>query len=164
MNFQNYQNTLPFPHKHAFTTTFWYKGGKCVCTQRPGESLASGFDTKSCVKEVVVDDAAYQEACNAWNNEEQRVVSLFKQDLFNELDIAQHPLRQKLYALAWERGHANGLTEVFNCALNLMDFMEIPEGAVLVAKDGVVWGPRTVTVQADEKAAELQDLLCARKR
>lgn len=164
MNFDNYQSKLPFPHKRAFTTTFWYKGGKCVCTQLPGESLASGFDTKSCVKEVVVDDVTYQQACSAWSAEEERVVNLFKQDLFIELGITYHPLRKKLYAMAWERGHANGLTEVFNCAVNLVDLMEIPEGAVLVSKDSVVWGPRTVTIQADEKAAELQDLLCARKR
>lgn len=126
MNFDAYKNALPYPRKGDFQTTYWYKQGRCVCTQKPGESLAPGFDAKSCVKEVVADEDAYRAARDAYHAEERRLTEQFKADLLHDLDMANHPLADKFYAKAWEMGHANGLGEVYNCAHNLSDLFDCP--------------------------------------
>lgn len=59
----------------------------------------------------------------AYNDEECYLVEMFKQDLFNELGIADNPKREKLFAIAWENGHSSGYSEVFNEAIDLVDLI-----------------------------------------
>lgn len=161
MDFTKYVNNLKYPRPHDFSTTYWYRAGQVVCTQKPGESLASGFDTSKCVKEVCCDEEGLKAARAAYNAETQRIHAQFKQDLFADLGIENHPLRNKLFSKAWDDGHANGFAEVYNCALNLVDLIEVPENTVLVTANGVAFGPGTrnpATIEAAEKLArELRD-------
>lgn len=46
----------------------------------------------------------------------------FKNDLFEELNITNHPKREKLFELAWEHGHGAGLDDVVSYA---EDFVEL---------------------------------------
>lgn len=59
----------------------------------------------------------------AFVEEEQQIYDVFKQDLFNELGIADNPKRDKLFAIAWEYGHSSGYSEVYNYADELVDLI-----------------------------------------
>ena len=124
MNFDSYKNALSYPSKADFTVTYWYRDGACICTQYPGEILASDFKTEGCVKQSSVDEAAFRAARDAYGAETARLTAKFKADLFADLGIADHPQREKLYSKAWDDGHANGLSEVHSCAENLVDLLE----------------------------------------
>jgi len=156
MDFTKYVNNVPYPSSTQFTTVYWYKGGKVVCTQKPGESLASGFDTSKCVREKVVDEAALAAARKAYHDEERRIHDQFRADLVAELGIENHPMRDKLLSKAWADGHANGFQEVHNCALDLVDLIELPDNAVLVTANAVAFGRfarNPGTIEAAEKLA-----------
>lgn len=152
MDFSKYVN-VPYPSSAEFTTIFWYRAGQVVCKQKPGESLAAGFDTTKCVKEKFTDEDALKKARAART---QRIMAEFKRDMFEELGIANHPMREKLYSKAWENGHSSGFQEVYNCALNLVDLIEVPENAVLVTAEGVAFGRgarNSATIEAAEALA-----------
>lgn len=51
-----------------------------------------------------------------------RIEDSFRQALFVELGIENHPKRDKFYAKAWQRGHSGGLNEV---ASELEDLVEL---------------------------------------
>lgn len=85
MDFTKYVNNLKYPRPHDFSTTYWYHAGQVACTQKPGESLASGFDTSKCVKEVYCDEEGLYAALVAYNAETRRIHTQFKQDLFADL-------------------------------------------------------------------------------
>lgn len=52
-----------------------------------------------------------------------RIEDQFRQALFVELGIEDHPKRDKFYAKAWEHGHSGGLYEVANSLVDLMELM-----------------------------------------
>ena len=127
-----------------------------MCTQKPGESLAAGFDTSKCVKERTVDMNGLQQARMEYGAEDRRIAEQFKADLFETLGISRHPMREKLYSKAWSDGHASGYQEVFNCAQDLVELIELPADAVLVTSAEVTFGPgarNDDTIDAAEKLA-----------
>ena len=48
----------------------------------------------------------------------------FKKDLFDELGIANNPKREKLYAKAYQMGHAYGYSEIYGYASDLVELIE----------------------------------------
>lgn len=136
MNFDQYKNTMPYPRRHDFNTTYWYKGGKLVAIQGAGQPpVEPGFDFASCVREDVFNKDAFDKARDMHHAVEQRVYEQFKADLFNDLGIANHPMREKLFSMAWEDGHGAGYSEVYDCALGLVDLIQVPAGYMLVRID-----------------------------
>lgn len=159
MDFDKYKNALPYPTEAEFRTTFWYKGGKLVAERRGEEAAVahvSGLRLEECTKEVVVDKDALRAARAKYNAETARLTELFRQDMFEDLGIENHPLREKLYSKAWNDGHSAGLSEVYNCAQDLVDLIEVPRGAVLITKDAVLWGGLCPSADASEAAVGLQ--------
>lgn len=51
------------------------------------------------------------------------LLTVFKRDLYNILGITNHPKAEKLFSLAWERGHGNGYLYVFQEAEDLADLL-----------------------------------------
>lgn len=47
-----------------------------------------------------------------YHADRDRLRDLFRDDLFKENDLINHPKAQVLWELAWEEGHANGYAEV----------------------------------------------------
>lgn len=47
----------------------------------------------------------------------------FKQELFEELGIADNPKRELLFSRAWEQGHSAGYDEVYTCACDLVELI-----------------------------------------
>ena len=60
----------------------------------------------------------------AYNAEERRLSDAFKLALFQELDIVDHPKRDDLFNLAWQYGHANGLSDVFEHASDFVILLD----------------------------------------
>jgi len=48
----------------------------------------------------------------AYHQEERRLMDLFKEDLLLELGLRGHPKAEKLWQMAWDHGHADGLQDV----------------------------------------------------
>ncbi len=59
---------------------------------------------------------------NAYREESARLISLFRSDAIAFTGLAGHPRADKAFSLAWERGHANGFSEVFS---ELQDLAEL---------------------------------------
>lgn len=172
MDASTYKVDKPYPTKAQFTTTYWYALGKLVASSIGNGPICEldsegrvvrhldASDVKNLVREAVTDDTAFKAARDAYGREESLVYERFKHDLFEELGIQHHPLREKLFSKAWEDGHSAGYGEVLTCAHDLMDLIELPKGAVLVSKDCVYWGGLGCpSIEADGAAATLQEKL-----
>ena len=169
MDFESYKNTLPYPRSVEHDITYWYRGGKLVA-KRIGDGPTLDPDgveleigkvaaaLMNSVKERVIDDKALTAARQAYNAEAARLHQKFRDDLFVDLGITMHPLRDKLFAKAWEDGHSSGYSEVYNCALGLMDLIELPSKAVLItADDGFICGSSIRFSPHAMKIAKLAD-------
>jgi hypothetical protein len=168
MNFKDYKVPMDYPSKSAFQTKYWYNRGVLCWQQNPGDKVpvrkqTLGPDLKHCVVETVVDEQAFKAAREKYATLEREMYERFKHDLFKDLDIEQHPMRELLYSKAWSEGHAAGLQDVYDCALDLVDFLTPPEGSILVSKEKVVYPTKALrsrnALRIESLVAELQELL-----
>ena len=60
-------------------------------------------------------DGDLKELRKKYQQENGRLRNLFRSDLEETYGVAGHKKKDILWALAWERGHSSGLTEVFVC-------------------------------------------------
>lgn len=51
-------------------------------------------------------------------------IDKFKKDLFDELGIANNPKREKLYAKAYQMGHAYCYSDIYGYACDLVELIE----------------------------------------
>jgi hypothetical protein len=136
MDFERYKNTAEYPSKAAYTTTYWYRAGKTVA-QRTGNGeieildsrvgathSSDGIELGACAKESVTDTTSFNAAKRLYNDETGRLTNMFKQDLFAELGIVGHPKAEKLYSIAWDRGHSGGLADVESVAWDLLPLIQ----------------------------------------
>jgi hypothetical protein len=128
MDFSKYKNTLPYPSRDEYKTTYWYSRGVLVWEQKPGQKPVKlqtlGPEMQDCIVERTYDDDALKASRAAYNKETAELYALFKNDLFADLGIQDNPKREKLFTKAWEDGHSAGYSEVYNCALGLVDLIE----------------------------------------
>lgn len=64
-----------------------------------------------------------KETREQYREEDRRLYDLFKQDMFKDLGIENHPKRERFFDLAWSDGHASGYQEVYNIALEWSDLL-----------------------------------------
>lgn len=110
LNYDNYKNNLVYPSRSDYLHYNHYTKGKFL-----GKSLtAEGTKDfpKGAVVEKVFDEDAYRAAKEAYRKEAVRLDWLFKQDVLALLDIADHPKADKLFDMAWEDCHSEGLEAV----------------------------------------------------
>ncbi len=159
---------MPYPNKADFSSKYWYRAGKVIAKQEAGEENivfiagnGSPEDLANCLSETIADKEKFDQAKKDYQAETRRLMDLFAQDLFKDLGIENHPMRDKLFSKAWEDGHSNGLSEVYNCALNLVDLIELPKGSILITPtDVILENPgRSKMVQIYELAKQLQGML-----
>lgn len=63
------------------------------------------------------------EVNEAYYTEMRRLEDQFKVDLLADLGLTGHPKADKVYALAWQRGHSSGYSEVYNEAIDLAELV-----------------------------------------
>ncbi len=136
-NFEQYQPTLDYPSKAYFTTTYYYSNGRVVASLGPDgktnftDPQDAGLPTQlantvlaKCVTESVLDRAAYKEALVQYQAQLALLENKFRTDLFCELGITDNPKREKLYSIAYDKGHAHGYAEVYAVACSLVELIE----------------------------------------
>jgi hypothetical protein len=64
-----------------------------------------------------------QKGMENWREQEEQLRQGFKSALFKELGITGHPNAEKLFQIAWDRGHSYGYSEVYNEALELVNLI-----------------------------------------
>lgn len=162
MDFESYKNTLDYPSRDQFKTKYWYRGGKVIATKigdgpvlSPQSVEIETSQLAGTVTEVVYDDEAFKAARLIYSAQEAEIYLRFKQDLFADLEIAYHPLREKLLSKAWEDGHSAGYREVYNCAQGLVELLDVPKGFVLVGSDLIINGAGTKSEKVQRAAERL---------
>jgi hypothetical protein len=109
LNYDNYKNKLTYPKKVDYTFYNHYANGKFL-----GKSKSRDGD-ENCPKGAVVEKVVYDEYyadSKAYRDETARLDELFKQDVLSLLGIADHPKADKLFDMAWEDCHSEGLEAV----------------------------------------------------
>lgn len=105
-----YRTSLPFPKKAAYTKLYAYREGETVWSGdlNVWNMMKGNAKPHYGITEKVVDLEAYKAALEEYRLDELRLKQTFKRDLEDEYDTYSHPKAQKLFDMAWERGHAKG--------------------------------------------------------
>ena len=118
---------------HQFTNTTWSTDGRIFAVQlgvgpvryADGSLCTVGrLVLKTMETKTVVDDAGFKAASDAFRAEHARLAAEFRNDLYLELGIHNNPKRDRLYEKAYEMGHSNGWSEVYNMAYELVCLIE----------------------------------------
>jgi hypothetical protein len=59
-----------------------------------------------------------------WQEKQNKIMDEFKTALFEDLGINKNPKAEKLYAIAWAKGHSGGLSEIWNEACDMVDLIK----------------------------------------
>ena len=113
MNFEDYKNNLNYPRKADFTTTFYYKGGKCIAAVRPGEQKPQ--IASDAVKDTVVNEDAYRTAISEYGKHDARLREMFCVDLLQDYGLPDNEFTRQLISIAYAEGHSSGYSEIYNC-------------------------------------------------
>lgn len=64
-------------------------------------------------------DPDYPKLKEEWNKEMSRTMTLFRSDILDDLGLTDHSKANKLFEMAWDRGHSDGLRAVYEWAERL---------------------------------------------
>lgn len=88
---------------------------RCPSSVAECESLASELrDYESAMAEYNTKWQEYKDKLLPIQQEESRLLMLFKSVALKELGLTGHPKADALWQLAWDRGHGGGLSDVWN--------------------------------------------------
>jgi hypothetical protein len=119
-----------YPNKKDYITFYVYDQGACICEEKSGS--VTGSITKShlnqkypnAVIQEVLDEGGYKAHQKQYVEEKHKLHEEFVNDLFEEFGVTDNPKRHKAFDLAWEKGHANGLEEVYNEFYDLVELIK----------------------------------------
>jgi hypothetical protein len=119
-----------YPNKKDYITFYVYDKGVCICEEKSGS--VTGSITKShlnqkypnAVIQEVLDEEGYKAHQKQYTEEKHKLHEEFVNDLFENFNVTNNPKKHKAFALAWEKGHANGLEEVYNEFYDLVELIE----------------------------------------
>ncbi len=121
-DFDEYKTKLPYPKKVEYTTVYAYRKGKLLFegSAETWKKVSDEYDTA--VVEKDFNDVAFKDELEAYRRDSARLMTQFKQDLFDEFDVGGHKA-EKAYELAWERGHSSGFYAVYDEFEELIDLI-----------------------------------------
>ena len=128
--FDYYSKTqIPYPNKKDYTTFYVYDKGVCILEEK--SSSTTGSIAKSHLKQKypnaviqeVLDEEGYKAHQKQYGEERHKLKEEFVNDLFEEFGVGDNLKRHKAFDLAWEKGHANGLEEVYNEFYDLVELI-----------------------------------------
>ena len=120
------KNQFPYPNKLDYITRFVYDRGECIHWASPPTISKSTLKETypDAVIQEVFDNEAYKAQLKLYNGEESRLYEEFQQDLFEDYGVSDNPKRFKCFALAWERGHSCGYSEVHGVFGDLVELIK----------------------------------------
>ena len=114
-----------YPNKKDYITFYVYDKGACIYSESALSNTKSALkeDYPNAVIQEVLDEEEYKAHQKEYREEEQKLHEEFVNDLFEEFGVGDNLKRHKAFDLAWEKGHSNGLEEVYNEFYDLVELI-----------------------------------------
>jgi len=115
-----------YPNKKDYITFYVYDKGACIYSESALSNTKSSLkeDYPNAVIQEVLDEEGYTAHRNQYYIEHTKLHEEFVNDLFEEFGVGDNLKRHKAFELAWEKGHANGLEEVYNEFYDLVELIK----------------------------------------
>jgi hypothetical protein len=126
-DFSYYSNRDPVPSKTNFTTYHVYNNGEVIFSGTKAEYdefNKNSITYSKALVEKVVDEEKYKEARLLYNRASADRSEEFKNDLFVEFGVEDNPKREQCYGIAYDMGHSNGFSEVYNYFDQLVELIK----------------------------------------
>lgn len=111
MNTNDYKNTLTYPSKPI----------KPRMSSNPTKADADKYF--QLMEEYEIAEKKYRELKEAYEKRGAELLEQFKQDLFEDLGITDNPKKDKLFSIAWDKGHGSGFGDVYSEACSMVDLI-----------------------------------------
>jgi hypothetical protein len=114
-----------YPNKKDYITSYVYDKGVVLWSGPTWEKDKAELKKEypNAVIQEVLDEEAYRAHHKQYGTESAKLHEEFKNDLFNQFAVTYNPKRHKAFDLAWDRGHSNGVEEVYNEFCDLVDLI-----------------------------------------
>jgi 3-hydroxyacyl-CoA dehydrogenase len=115
-----------YPNKSDYITFYVYDRGACIYSESALSNTKSALkeDYPNAVIQEVLDEEGYKAHQLLYTYEKHKLHEEFVNDLFENFNVTNNPKKQKAFDLAWEKGHANGLEEVYNEFYDLVELIQ----------------------------------------
>jgi len=115
-----------YPNKQDYITFYVYDRGSCIYSESALSNTKSSLkeDYPNAIIQEVLDEEGYKAHQLQYTDEKNKLHEEFVNDLFENFNVMNNPKKDKAFALAWERGHSNGLEEVYNEFYDLVELIE----------------------------------------
>jgi hypothetical protein len=111
MDFEKYKNKVAYPDRPRKPVEPRYIGPHT--DEKDAEYCKATKEFAASMKKYADDLVQYREDQAKYSEEGIKVDFLFQQDAIKEVGLVNHPKASKIFAYAWEEGHAGGYSEVF---------------------------------------------------
>ena len=118
-----------YPNKNNYYTFYVYDKGVVLWSGPNWEKDKAELKEEypNALIQEVLDEDAYQAHRKEYNDERGKLHDEFVDDLFENFNVTGNPKRFKCFELAWEKGHSNGLEEVYNEFYDLVELIRTPK-------------------------------------
>ena len=115
-----------YPNKKDYITSYVYDKGVVLWSGPTWEKDKAELKEEypNALIQEILDEDAYKARRKEYNDESAKLHEEFVNDLFENFNVTNNPKKHKAFALAWEKGHANGLEEVYNEFYDLVELIE----------------------------------------
>jgi len=115
-----------YPNKKDYITSYVYDKGECLWSGPTWEKDKAELKEEypNALIQEILDEDAYKARRKEYNDESAKLHEEFVNDLFENFNVTNNPKKHKAFALAWEKGHANGLEEVYNEFYDLVELIQ----------------------------------------
>lgn len=114
-DFTYYTCDISYPKKENFTTVYVYNLGNFLgeYTLKEYKNIQKSFPDEHVIQKIF-DETAYKEQRNIYHQEVNKKLDEFRHDLFKEFMVENNPKKHRSFNLAWQKGHAGGLSDVYS--------------------------------------------------
>ena len=115
-----------YPNKKDYITSYVYDKGQVVAKSVGFEKSKRQLmdEYPNAVIQEVLDEEAYKARRKEYNDERTKLHEEFVNDLFENFNVTDNPKRYTAFHFAWEKGHSNGLEEVYNEFYDLVELIK----------------------------------------
>lgn len=119
------KNPIPYPDKINYITYYVYDNGGCLYSGPSWELSKEELKRKypTAVIQEILDEEKFKEHKEIYLQAEQKLYQEFQTDLFREFGVSGVPKRFTCFDIAWERGHSNGYSEVYNEFVDIVELI-----------------------------------------
>jgi len=115
-----------YPNKKNYITCYVYDKGQVVAKSVGFEKSKRQLmdEYPNAVIQEVLDEDAYKARRKEYDDESTKLHEEFVNDLFENFNVTDNPKRYTAFYFAWEKGHSNGLEEVYNEFYDLVELIK----------------------------------------